>query len=364
MNRDARLSTQVIPADAAQQWDAAVEQTADHDAFHHWAYVAAMAQGTPVLIAVRAGSEAWMLPLEIQGNDVGSLRGVLTARSVYGYSGPIWTAGWKANLTRAAWEAVQEILQHLGVVSVLLRLHPTVATPEAWPPGAVTRHEGEVVLMPLERDEASYWREMRGGHRKNLRRAMREGLTCSVDDAPEALAAFSDVYHATMRRIGARDEYRFEVDRFERLRASDAFGAHIVGVSNGATLLASGIFLHHGEHAHYFLSGSTPDRRFGSRPTRLMVHCARTILLEQGSTYMNLGGGLGARRDALFEFKAEFSAHRTAFKTVRWVVDAEAYECACSVRGIQTVPPPAEGWFPAFLDPEIRPDDRAEGAAP
>ena len=355
MTGDQAITTEIVPADAVHEWDTAVDQTSNHDAFHHWAYVTAMASGAPILLVVRSGSEAWMLPLEIEAHDVGPHRGVRTARSVYGYSGPVWTAGWKVGLTPAAWAAVQATLHRLGVVSVLLRLHPTIAPPHAWPAGAAVRNEGEVVLMPLERDETTYWSAMRGGHRKNLRRAIREGLTWSVDDSPAALASFGNLYHATMDRIGARDEYRFGVDQLERLRSSDAFKSYIVAVTDGAALLASGIFLQHKQHAHYFLSGSRPDRQYGSRPTRLMLHHARSILLRDGSTYMNLGGGLGARRDALFEFKSEFSSRTASFNTVRWVVYNDAYIRACSAAGIETVPHPSEGWFPAFLDPRIGP---------
>ena len=347
------LDVDIIDADAPQRWDDQVDECLAHDAFHHWAYVTSVARGEVLLFVVRAGPESWVLPLELERIDVGELRDVVTARSPYGYSGPVWTAGWRPEATATAWLAVREALESLNVVTVLLRLHPSLPSTPTLPDGALSRQEGDVVILPLHDDDEAYWRQMRGGHRKNLRRASREGLVCAVDESPGAVSAFHAVYEQTMRRLDARGEYLFGVEVFRRLHSTQAFGAMIMAVDYKDSRLASGVFLHHGEHSHYFLSGSMPDRRFGSRPTRLMIHHARSLLRDRGCTYMNLGGGVGAKRDALFEFKAEFSAQRATFNTVRWVVNADAYEKVCSARGVQPAPTPAQGWFPAFLDPKI-----------
>lgn len=350
MSRRSALGIAVVTVDQGRAWDDYVNETPAHDAFHHRDYVAAVARGEPLLLVVRHAAALWMLPVEVYQSQVGTAD-VIDARSAYGYSGPLWTRDWPADMHDPAWQLVSDVLSDMGVVTLLLRLHPTLADPPVWPRGAVARREGDVVVMPLDIGEDAYWDTMRRGHRKNLRRALREELVAQVESAPSSISAFCSVYDETMDRLGARDDYRFGMEAFTQIVQSSELRARLVTVRDHERLLAAGIFLGHGPCGHYYLSGSKVDHAYGSRPTRLMVHHARDLLAAEGCSVLNLGGGLGAQRDALFAFKSEFSSMTRPYATVRYVLDGQRYAALCRNAGLQDPPALGDGWFPAYLAP-------------
>ena len=354
MSRRGALDVEVVTADRACEWDGYVNQAPAHDAFHHRDYVAAVARGEPLLLVVRRSAALWMLPVEVYQSHLGAVD-VIDARSAYGYSGPIWTRDWPDDEHESAWQHAFDVLSECGVVTLLLRLHPTLPHPPVWPRGAVARHEGDVVVMPLDIGDDAYWGTMRRGHRKNLRRALREELVAQVETMPSSISDFYSVYAATMDRLDARDAYRFGTDTFTQIIQSPELSARLVTVRDPTRLLAAGIFLAHGPCGHYYLSGSESQHAYGSRPTRLMVHHARGLLASEGCSTLNLGGGLGAQRDALFAFKSEFSETTRPYYTVRCVLDGERYGALCHAAGMKESPALDDGWFPAYLAPAPTP---------
>ena len=354
------MDVHVVTVDRVREWDDYVNQTPAHDAFHHRDYVTAVARGEPLLLVVRHAAALWMLPVEVYQRRVGAVD-TADARSAYGYSGPIWTLDWPEGMHESAWRSVSGVLSEMGVVTLLLRLHPTLPVPPVLPHGAVTRHEGDVVVMPLDVDEDAYWGTMRRGHRKNLRRALREELVAQVELTPATISEFCSVYDATMDRLGARDDYRFGLDAFTQIVRSPELSARLITVRDGTSLLAAGIFLAHGPCGHYYLSGSASQIAYGSRPTRLMIHHARGLLASEGCSVLNLGGGLGAQRDALFAFKSEFSGITRPYYTVRCVLDGPRYGTLCHAAGMKVPPALDDGWFPAYLAPASGPARDAEG---
>lgn len=77
---------------------------------------------------------------------------------------------------------------------------------------------------------------------------------------------------------------------------------------------------------------------------------------ERGNQTLHLGGGLGGREDALFDFKAGFSEGRYPFRTWRVVADEVAYRALgddwASRHGAAS--DGAEGFFPAYRKPVPR----------
>jgi len=60
-------------------------------------------------------------------------------------------------------------------------------------------------------------------------------------------------------------------------------------------------------------------------PSKAMLHFMRGWAKSRGNRWFHLGGGLGARKDSLFEFKAGFSKGRAPFYTWRGIIDQSAY---------------------------------------
>lgn len=61
-------------------------------------------------------------------------------------------------------------------------------------------------------------------------------------------------------------------------------------------------------------------------PTTLETDCVRQWAKARGNRVLHLGGGVGAAKDPLFEFKAGFSPGRWRFQSLRLVSDPALYQ--------------------------------------
>ena len=61
-----------------------------------------------------------------------------------------------------------------------------------------------------------------------------------------------------------------------------------------------------------------------------MLHQVRLWAKDQGYSVFHLGGGLGAKADSLFDFKASFSKLRAEFYTWRLICDESKFLYACN----------------------------------
>ena len=73
------------------------------------------------------------------------------------------------------------------------------------------------------------------------------------------------------------------------------------------------------------LSG-TRDSFFKLHPFKTILNFVRYWAKDRGNRVFHLGGGLGGKKDGLFEFKAGFSKIRHPFKTWRIIADEDRYE--------------------------------------
>ena len=87
----------------------------------------------------------------------------------------------------------------------------------------------------------------------------------------------------------------------------------------------------------------------------LIFETVRHWANQNGAHTFHLGGGVGAKSDSLFQFKAHFSRQRHEFVTWRWIVAPEAYRELSvrkhvwnSERGLKAI---SASFFPAYRCP-------------
>ncbi|MEZ0231144.1 MAG: hypothetical protein ACAI25_21185, partial [Planctomycetota bacterium] len=101
-----------------------------------------------------------------------------------------------------------------------------------------------------------------------------------------------------------------------------------------------------------YVYAATADAFLRVAPSKLVLSCARDWVKEAGCRVLNLGGGLGARRDSLFHYKMGFSRVTAEFATFRMVLD--------EVRYAALVEAALGGSLPRETDQEFFPAYRAE----
>ncbi len=195
-------------------WDEVLRRT-EHDFYHlpeYLAFAARMDGGEPRAVHVREGDRELLLPVLVR--DVGG--GLRDAGSPYGYPGPL-VAGGDVAFATAALLAARERLAREGIVTLFVRGHPVLGPPLPDEIGTVVDH-GPTVSIDLELPPQELWRQTRPSYRQQISRALREGHRVFLDERFERMAAFVEIYRATMERVAAPSYYMFPDSYFAELR--------------------------------------------------------------------------------------------------------------------------------------------------
>jgi hypothetical protein len=265
------------------------------------------------------------------------------ATSPYGYSSALFTdePEWSFRAMAAFVEACAE----RSIISVFVRLHPLFACAAALASaGTVVRH-GETVMVDLTLPEEALLRQQRSGHESDIRRLRSQRFTVVVDEW-SLYAPFIEIYQETMLRVGADPYYLFSDDYFQDLRRALGSHLHLFSVlAPDGSLAAAGLFMEAQGIVEYHLSGTAKAYR-QLAPTKLMLDVAIQWAKAAGNRVLHLGGGVGSRNDALFQFKAGFSDLRSSFQTWRVICDDARYVKLTDDAGVFGAS--VDGFFPAY----------------
>lgn len=354
----------LIPITDPVEWEKALARAGSFDTYHLPEYhliAKEMGEGEPYLFLFQHGYDYAALPFllrsvsEVQGLENSTL---FDATSVYGYPGIVTSI--KEDSTgakdfRSAFQAaLDKCFAELSVVAFFTRTNPLFDN--SW----LLEGKGEIVRLSstvaidLTKPEAVQLEGMSKGHRCDIRKAYRQGVTVVEDVAFENLAGFISAYNETMRRVGAREYYFFNESYYRKLKSALGESLRLFLACSGDRIISASLFLVTGEIIQYHLSGTFSDC--------VACHGAKAIIdavREWGSarhySWLHLGGGVGSSEDNLYRFKAGFSRVRLPFKVIRTIVDEVAYQKLCRKRrgwlalnghNLQTT-----GFFPEYRTP-------------
>ena len=342
----------VSPSDS--RWNEAL-RALRHDIYDLPEYVAVCGryeEATPVAFYAREGAQFALIPL-LQRPLPSSFGAPLSwsdATSPYGYSSALFTGGpeWSFRVVNAFVAACAE----LQIISVFVRLHPLLPAPEAAMNRiGVRRTHGETVRVDLTRPLEELRAEMRRNHKVGICQLRGAGFSVSVDDWP-LYQRFIEIYRETMERVGADPFYHFPASYFQQLK--EALGPHLhllsVVAPDGETA-AAGLLTEVEGIVQFHLAGSAGEY-LKLAPSKLMFESAIAWAKAAGNRVLHLGGGVGARPDSLFQFKAGFSGLRSRFQTWRIVCDDSRYSEL--VRAVHPSGQAGEDYFPAYREADKR----------
>lgn len=321
-----------------------------HDVFHVPAFVHAedLFRGTASRLAVvEDGDSALLVPLVFSTLP----DGLEDASSPHGPAGPVFTDGTTETWRHAAISALVDHLHERDVVSLFLRAHPLHGLHEFAAFGAVVEH-GPSFVIPLERPLDEIRGGMRQNHRRNMRRAERDGHVAELDSEWRHLEDFHRIYTQTMERVEADPAYRYSREHFERLRDTagectslwvlmmedELAGAHLVTECNGTV--------------QYFLGATHPDyhRRV---PQVAIFDAVLRWAHDRGDRDYVLGGGL---QDSLRHFKSGFTQVQRPEATARIVIRPDDYARHCAAWETENGPLThrRDAFFPGYRTPVER----------
>jgi lipid II:glycine glycyltransferase (peptidoglycan interpeptide bridge formation enzyme) len=128
-----------------------------------------------------------------------------------------------------------------------------------------------------------------------------------------------------MRRVSADLFYLFSDDYFADLRLVLGDRLHLCTLlSPGNELAAAGLFTVNNRVAQAYLAG-TVEKYLRVAPSKPMIYSEMLWAKENGPDVLHLGGGVGGKKDYLFQFKSGFLKLRSDFYTYRMILNERRY---------------------------------------
>ncbi len=328
-------SYRLITVDERALWDEALERCGEYDSYHMPGYHAVaerQGEGEPLLFVFEHARGSAALPLLIRPVD--SVKGLEGCRdhdavSVYGYPGLLTsikaTERSAGSFRRQFANAFREAMERLGVVSIFVRQNPMIDSSWLFSSLGQVATQGPAVAIDLTKPDQEQLGAMRHGHRSDVRRARNSGMIVYEDPDFDRIHVFRGLYEQTMQRVGAASKYYFPKTYYDDLRRQMGEKVKLVFCERAGRMISGAIFLLSVNAIQYHLSGTSTAHLDERGASKLILDETRIWGVENGFKWFHLGGGLGAREDSLFRFKAGFSKTRLSFSTAKMVIRADAY---------------------------------------
>jgi CelD/BcsL family acetyltransferase involved in cellulose biosynthesis len=332
---------EVLTTNQKTEWRSVLASMKSYDFYHLPSYhklAEIQGEGAAELFVYRDKEYVIAIPLLLRPvSAIAGLehagKGITDATSVYGYCGPIAShSEVPISVVKDFQNSLRQMLQSKNVVSVFARLHPLFDQSTLLSGLGVIVNNGTTVSIDLSLAEQTQLDQYRKDHRIGIRKLREIGATCEIDTELVHLDAFIELYFRNMERVGAKAEYFFPRQYFDRLMSTTDATTRLFVCSIQGELACSSIFLKCGPIIQYHLS-ATSEKFLKNAPIKLLLDTVRHWGVEQGASTLHLGGGLGSNEDALFLFKAGFSKVRHQFSTWRWILSDVDY---CNLTSLKT----------------------------
>lgn len=248
------------------------------------------------------------------------------AHSTYGYGGPLIDKRLSISEINSAFLEAVSFLKEKKCVSWFMRLHPILNQSFQLPIGYLVEH-GVTLSSNLTKTEEELWSETQTRHRRGINKALKMGINCVIEPfSGEGIGVFEKIYNETMQFLEASDFYFFPTEYYQSLSKKLVDNLVLITAYDGERPIASSIYTlsKTSKIMQFHLGGTVNDYR-SLQPSKLITHIARQWGKDNGYDILHFGGGVGAKKDSLYEYKKGFASNEHIFTTWRYVVDSEKY---------------------------------------
>ncbi|YAF97750.1 MAG: FemAB family protein [Nodularia sp. CChRGM 3473] len=309
-------------------------QYLEHDVYHLPEYLYTEGKRTnsiPQAILLSEDDKIFYLPYLLRScnqlfDDCLEYKDIFDIVSPNGYPGILLNevAASTPEFLKLAIQELMRVLQERKVCSAFLRLHPIINQGfDQKLSSQIFSISGETVSIDLTVSVEEIWHQTRPEHRTHINRCKRAGFIAKIVPLAEYIDDFIFIYHQTMNRVDAKKSFYFDSEYFNNL-ANLNEKVHLCIVELANQVACAGIFTECCGIVQYHLGG-TKSEFLKQTPSKLMFDYVRLWAKERGNKVLHLGGGVGAAKDSLYNFKAGFSKQRHPFLTLRLIIDEEKY---------------------------------------
>ncbi|HPG41405.1 MAG TPA: GNAT family N-acetyltransferase [bacterium] len=335
------VNLQTLTIKDFDKWRGIIQSSVNYDFYHlpcYHALAEERGEGTAYLYVYRKNQYMIALPLlvrpvqEVPGLEILG-KDLWDATSVYGYAGPVFSHfPIPEDVINGFHDSLRQVLLQNNIITVFSRLHTFIPQADILNGLGTISVSGVTVSIDLTLPIDVQRHQYSKGHKSGINKLRELGVECYHDEKMEYLDDFIDIYYETMNRVNAEKYYYFNKAYFERLISCLGAQVHHFMCTLKGKIICSGMYVRCNDMVQSHLGG-TRTEFMPLAPRKLEKDTVRIWATRQGARIFHLGGGLGAKRDSLYTFKAGFSKKRHDFKIWKWVVNPEIYENLCTELG-------------------------------
>lgn len=282
-----------------------------------------------------------LIPIKVDGQSYYDLV------TPYGYGGPLITEckeGQKNELVKEFEFEFEKYCKENNIVSEFVRFHPVIGNTDDFRSCYMVSDIRNTIGTNLKDSDDPFQSEFSKSCRKNIRRALREGISFKITEKPDDVQDFKKIYYSTMERNEADEYYYFDDDYFNK--CVQLFKENIVlveAIYNQQTI-AMGLYFTYNKTIHIHLSGTLSEYLFLS-PAYVLRYAVTMWGKEKGYELIHHGGGRSnSLEDNLYLFKKQFGKTEFKFSIGKKIWNFDIYNELCKITGADS----NGDFFPAY----------------
>ncbi len=227
-----------------------------------------------------------------------------------------------------------------GIVTEFIRFDPGLRNDRLFDGRLPSVFNRETVYVPLDRTMEEIIKGLSSSKRRNIRRAVKEGIEVVPTSHPEDMEKFVRIYRAEMERKKAPPHLMYSKDFIIDLLVDRTDCFTLMKAVRKDEFLGGFMIAHQGTRAHHFLSATDPPY-WPLRVNDLLFFNAVMWARDRGYSVFDFQGG----RPGVFRFKAGFAPTRGVFKTASVIHNKSVYHGL--IRALDSEPGEGDP-FPAY----------------
>lgn len=228
----------------------------------------------------------------------------------YGYGGPLIINCINEKKKELVSEYIQSFTQYCkenNIVSEFIRFHPLINNVNDFKEFYEVSCIRKTLGTNLKDYDDPFQIEFSKSCRKNIRRALKKGVTFEVIEKPSDVGEFKKIYYSTMDRNNATGYYYFDDEYFENIITYFKDNIIIVKAMYEGNTIAQGLYFVYGKTIHIHLSGTLSEYLYLS-PAYVLRYAVTLWGKENGYEMIHHGGGRSnSEEDGLYKFKKSFA---------------------------------------------------------
>ncbi|CEG22090.1 FemAB family protein [Planococcus massiliensis] len=230
-------------------------------------------------------------------------------KTPYGYGGPMISDCLERDkpvLVKEFQAAFQKYCVEQRIVREIVRFHPVFSNAEDFRGCYDVSFKRKTTGTNLELSEDPVQSEFSKSCRRNIKKALKSGVSFKLTLQPDSLGNFMELYYETMKRNQAEDIYYFDKAYFDKCLANLREHILLTEVIYEGKTIGMGINFLYGKLISTHLSGTFEEYHHLS-PASILQYALTIWGKENNFTLIHDGGGRTSDpEDSLFLFKKQF----------------------------------------------------------